>query len=283
MLGRLFPPRAGYWLADALSGLIANRRSWELVRSVRANQWVVSQGELSGEKLDQAARQVFRNIARYQYELYHYLDNPQAMQDKLVLNNTIQRLMKRSEFEELGLVAVGVHLGNYDLILRTLYSQGIKALALTIPEMTGGYETQFNLRRNAGVPILPLTKDAFRQAVTHLQSGGMIATGLDRPLPDVRHKPRFFGRPSHLPVHYISLALKANVPVVVIAFIMQADGTYTSIVSDPIPMQPCKDRQQEIIVNAEAILRIAEGYIKQAPQLWSMTLPVWPDVLDAVP
>jgi KDO2-lipid IV(A) lauroyltransferase len=156
-------------------------------------------------------------------------------------------------------------------------------MALTIPDMTGGYQTQYDLRRNTGMPLLPLTKDVFRQAVVHLQSGGLVVTGLDRPLPDPRHKPRFFGRPSSLPVHYISMALKASVPVVVIAAIMQPDGTYTSLVSDPLPLQSYPDRQQEIIVNTEAILCIAEGFIRQAPRQWSMTLPVWPDALDEVP
>jgi hypothetical protein len=35
--------------------------------------------------------------------------------------------------------------------------------------------------------------------------------------------------------------------------------------------------------NAEKVLAVAEEFIRQAPQQWSVPLPVWPQVMDLVP
>jgi lauroyl/myristoyl acyltransferase len=86
-----------------------------------------------------------------------------------------------------------------------------------------------------------------------------------------------------LPVHHIFLALKAMVPIVMMTVILQSDGKYHLLSTDPIEMQSHPDRREEVVQNAEVILRIAEDFIRLAPLQWSMTLPVWPDILNQVP
>ena len=44
-----------------------------------------------------------------------------------------------------------------------------------------------------------------------------------------------------------------------------------------------EDRDEELIVNAEAVLKVAEGYLKKAPEQWAMFYPVWPQVLNETP
>ena len=44
-------------------------------------------------------------------------------------------------------------------------------------------------------------------------------------------------------------------------------------------MQKRSDRDEEILMNAEKVLEVAEVMIRQAPEQWSMFYPVWPDVL----
>ena len=131
--------------------------------------------------------------------------------------------------------------------------------------------------------ILPASPSSIRRAVAHLRRGGVVLTGMDRPVASRKYRPLFFGRPAPLPVHHISLALKTGVPVVVAATIIQPDRSYRFWISEPIEMVPLPDRQEEIVSNAERVLQVAEGYIRQSPQQWSMFFPVWPDVLDQVP
>jgi lauroyl/myristoyl acyltransferase len=85
--------------------------------------------------------------------------------------------------------------------------------------------------------------------------------------------------PAPVPIHHIFLALKARVPIVVAGVIRKADGKYHFLFSDPIEMQPHPDRHQEILLNAENILRVGEDFIRTDSSQWSMTFPVWPEAL----
>jgi lauroyl/myristoyl acyltransferase len=122
-----------------------------------------------------------------------------------------------------------------------------------------------------------------RRAIRHLEQGGVVATGIDRPQPDANPRPCFFGRLACLPTHYVYLALKARVPVIIVFARLEADGRYHLHASHPIEMDPYPDRFDQLRCNAEKVLSIAEGFIRQTPEQWSMTWPVWPEALDLAP
>jgi lauroyl/myristoyl acyltransferase len=165
----------------------------------------------------------------------------------------------------------------------TLSMQGIQPLVLTIPNPQGGRRVEFESREKAGANLLPGSFPALRKALRHLQQGGFVATGIDRPVPEPRLRPQFFGYPSALPLHYIFLALKAKVPVRILATIRRPDGRNIIQASELIAMEPHPDRETEALQNAERVLRIAEEFIRQAPTQWSVSLPVWPDMPDRIP
>lgn len=282
-LGRMMPPRPGHYLADFIADRIAARREWRIVRAVRANQWVVSREKLEGERLSRAVRQTFQATARSIFDLYHYIDNPTESSRLIVLNQTMQQWTQRPVYGDRGLIIVGLHLSGFDLVLQATCRQGFQPMVLTIPQPQGGRKIEYEWRQRRGMNLVPASPGALRQALRHLQAGGMVLTGIDRPSVDSGRRPLFFGRPALLPTDHIWLALKALVPVIVAAAILQADGKYHVLTSDPIEMQPHPDREEEIIQNAEAVLDVAEGFIRMAPEQWTMTLPVWPEALTQVP
>ena len=282
-MGRMLPPRLGYALAGIIADRIASNRNSRMVRAVRANQWVVRGEEPGGEGLDQAVREAFHHAARSIFELYRGLQHPQEALGSIELDASARLLLQSPEFGDRGLVLVGLHLGNYDLMLHTLSMQGIRPLVLTIPDPQGGRRVEFESREKAGANLLPASFPAFRKAIRHLQRGGYVATGIDRPIPDPRLRPQFFGHPAALPLHHIFLALKAKVPVMMLAAIRRPDGKHIILASEPMEMEPHPDRNTEALRNAERVLRVAEGFIRKAPAQWSVSLPVWPDVVDRVP
>jgi len=121
---------------------------------------------------------------------------------------------------------------------------------------------------------------ALRQALRHLRQGGIVLTGIDRPVPAPRVCPRFFGRPAALPTHHVSLAVKAGVPVMFMVPVLRSDGKYHVQTSEAIEMVHHPDRATEEILNAERVLGVAERFIRKDPQQWSISLPVWPQALD---
>jgi KDO2-lipid IV(A) lauroyltransferase len=155
---------------------------------------------------------------------------------------------------------------------------GMKAMVITFARPSEGYKWQNEIREYAGLEIAPASMGVMKDAVKRLKEGGAVVTGVDRPVPDPRYKPLFFGLPSSLPVHHITLALRADVPVVVTGVLMRPDHIYEAVVSAPIEMERFGDRDKDIICNAERVLEVTAELIRRVPQQWTMTYPVWPDI-----
>jgi len=282
-LARAAPPWLGYAIASVAARWISSRRHSEAVRAVRANQWVVAGEKLSRDALDQAVQGVFHNAARSIYELYHYVQNPEATERLFVFEASAQALVHRPEFDRRGLVVVGLHLSSFDLALQWICANWVKPLVLTIPNPEGGRQLEFEIRKKTGMNLVPGSVNGLRQAIRYLQRGGMVATGIDRPVPDSQVPLRFFGRPARLPAHHVYLALKAQVPIRVVISRLDDDGLYHIVLSPPIEMDPYPDREGELINNAEKVLSTAEDFIRQSPQQWVITQPVWPEAVEQVP
>jgi lauroyl/myristoyl acyltransferase len=279
----LIPIRLGYRLADLVAAQIVAHPKAPMVRAVRTNQWVVNGETLDREGLEQAVRETFRNSARSIYNLYHYRLNQGTINKLVVINAATQKLFQRPEFDQRGLMVAALHLSDWDLVLRALVMLGMKPLMLTIPDPRGSQRVEYELRRRFGMNLVPTSVSTLRQAVKYLQRGGVVMTGIDRPIPKPKTRPRFFGKPADLPLHYAYLAAKAHVPVMVMVTIRLPDGKNHILTSDPIEMELHPDAEMEMLYNAEKILTIGEGFIRQAPSQWSISLPVWPDRLDQTP
>lgn len=282
-IARVVPRGVGHRVADLISAGIAAQRRSRLARSLRANQWVVRGENLTREELDLATREALRNSARSIFDLYHHLDDREAAGRLIVLEGEVRNLIRRKEFEGRGLVLLGIHLSSFDFVLRWFCLQGIRPLVLTVPDARGGRRTEFDMRRRAGMNLVPATVGGLRQALRHLEGGGAVVTGIDRPVERPRLLPRFFGRPAALPIHPILLAMKARVPIAVIAAILAPDGKYHVEVSEMIEPEGDPRKEMAALRNAEAVLRVAEGFIRRAPQQWSVPLAVWPTALELAP
>jgi lauroyl/myristoyl acyltransferase len=283
LLGRTLPPRLGYALADFIADRIAASRNAGMVRAVRANQWVAGGEALEGKALDRAVRETFRHSARSIYDLHRGIQHPRKTQESIVMDAGARFLFRRPEFDKRGLVMASLHLGSFDLLLHMLCMGGMKPLVLTIPDPRGAHRMEFESRKKAGVNLLPASVGAIRKALRHLQRGGLVATGIDRPIPRPKIRPRFFGRPAALPLHYIFLALQADVPLMMMTTIRGPGGTHFVSTSPMMEMEPHPDREIEAQRNAEKVLRVAEEIIRKTPTQWTVPLPVWPEVLDRIP
>jgi KDO2-lipid IV(A) lauroyltransferase len=282
-VGRAMPAPVGYRIADLVAERLATRRQSILVRAIKTNQWVIRGAGLDKETLDQAVRETLKSIAHSLYSLYHYIHDPEAIHDMVDLNPVARRLVERPEFSDRGLMLVGLHLSNFDFVLQSMCMQGLKAFVLTIPDPQGGHRMEYEMRKRTGMNLIPASVSAMRDAVKHLNQGGLVLTGIDRPVPDPRARPRFFGRASSLPIHHIYLAMKAEVPVIVVAARLGADGRYHVTTSGLIEMESYSDHESGSVQNAERVLKEAEKFISQTPEQWGMSLPVWPDLMDNIP
>lgn len=277
------PPAVAYPFCNLIGAWVATRRQSTVTQAVRINQWMARGASRDNRELDRAVRETLQNNIRDLYDLYHYLQRPEAMQCRINLNPLAAELIRRPEFSGRGLMIVGIHLTNFDGILQSLCRQGLSPLVLTIPNPQGGRRIEYEIRKSTGMNLVPTSLSTLRQAVRHLEQGGLVLTGIDRPISEPKLFPRFFGRPAPLPIHHVYLAMKARVPIVLMAAIRQADGKYNLLNTGLMEMEQHADHETGLLANAEMVLGKAEGFIKLAPQQWNIPLPVWPQLLKDVP
>ena len=282
-LAQNLSPQAGYCVAGLVARRLARQRDSQVVRAVRANQWVIRGEPLRGETLDCAVAETLQHAARCIFDLYHYMTRPDAASQRIVLEPSFQQLLQRSEFDRRGLIIIGLHMSNFDLVLHWVSHRGLRPLAVTIPNPQGGRQAEYEMRKRMGIALLPASVGALRQAIRYLQKGGMVLTGMDRPISDPEVYPRFFGQPAALPLHHIFLATKAQVPVAIAVTNLFEDGKYHVSLSDKIELDHHSDPDLELLLNAEQVLKVAEPFIRQFPGQWLVPLPVWPQLMDLVP
>jgi lauroyl/myristoyl acyltransferase len=261
----------GRWIAD----LYTAQKNAPLVRAVRANQWMARGKQLTASQLDQAVRDVFRHTARCYYDFYGNLRNPEKLKNMLAMTPAIEALIQRSQAGNQGTMVVGPHLSNFDLVMLAIAHYGFQAQGVSPEQPPGGYVIQNQIRADTGLKITPASSSSLHQAIERMRAGGVVFTGVDRPITGEKHNPRFFGKPSHLPTGAVRMALKAEVPVIVVSSWMDADGLYHMDVSEPIPMGKYANRTTTVLKNAEAVLEVVAAAVHKFPEQWLMFYPVW--------
>lgn len=282
-IGKIIPPKLGFILADWAAKKIASSKESLMVRALRANQWIVTGRKLTAEELDLQVLDTFRHIAHVQYDLYHNIDNHQATLKRMVLSpKLISLLNSRVEGAE-GTMILAPHLSNFDLAGRAMALNGYAIQVLSYPQPHGGYQWQNRLRKDIGIDVSPMSTESLRRAKARLNEGGLVISGLERPLPETNYHPKFFGYPAPVPVFYVRLALQTNSAMLIIACVGTPEKDYILECSDLIYLQSYKDPVREIVENAEKVLKAAEPFIRAHPEQWAMSYPVWPFALDQMP
>lgn len=282
LIGKYLPQRWGYGFGKLLGSLIGSFQDWDISRNIRLNQFVAQGEKLTPAELVSSSQKVLTHAGRCYYDLHHYINQPIALDELVPFTDQMQRFVDFSK-EKQGYMVVAPHLSNFDLVVARLVRGGFKGKVLSQPNPGSGYLLQNEIRKSYGMDLTPLGNPGVEAAmVDYLKDGGVVATGIDRPLPSrkKRHFVNFFGKPSPLPLGYITTALAADVPVIVVAAYLTPEGKYGFMLTDPIPLKKYFNKLDTILLNAEMILKEVEKFIKIAPEQWLMYYPAWPDLTE---
>lgn len=277
------PQVVGYPIADMLGHMAANDVMSPGHRAVRLNQWVAHGGNISPRRLRQVVRCVYYNQARAVYDFYHFLNRPEDVRRLVSLTPQFQQMMEEAMQEKQGTLLLIAHTAGFNLGGLLLPLLGYKFLSLAIANPSRGYRWQNQLRNEHGMEVVPMSVSSWTRARERLQAGGMVQTGVDRPQGEVKYSPMFFGRPAALPVAYTKLALTTGARVFVAGFNTNPDRTCVVDVSEQVQMEKRDDPHEEMLVNAEKVLREVEKFIRKDPSQWMMFLPVWPQAEAELP
>jgi len=257
---------------------LARSRTSALAHAARVNQYVVSGGTLTGEALEAAVRENLRQMALFLYEFYRVLGDAAAEDAAVVRDDAFHAFIERERTQG-PFVYVGVHHGNFDLVGRVLGRAGWHMQTLSVPDPSGSYQWQNEVREEAGFEVAPISVASLKEAARRLQAGRSVLTGADRPMPEPdKAEPNFFGHPAPLPLLHVRLAMRAGVPVVAMTGRRTPEGLYRLVSSEPVPMIGGRPTSDVLRANAEAVLVEPERWIAETPEQWSMPHVVWPGV-----
>jgi len=281
LIGKYLPKKIGYGIGRNIGSLIASFKKLDISRAIRANQYIVNGLRNSSEELVEKSKQVLTHAGKCYVDLYQVYDKPELLDTLVPITRSMRDFIDTCNQKQ-GYMVVAPHLSNFDLIMSSLVKYGFICKILSYSNPGSGYQLQNKIRRSIGLDILPLGDSSLEaKIVEHLKNGGIAATGIDRPVPGrkKRHYVKFFDRPSPMPLGYITTALAAEVPIIVVSTIMEPDGTYGFRWSEPIELKFYRNKIDSIRLNGERVLRKVEEFIKLAPEQWLMYYPVWPDIL----
>ncbi len=279
LIGKYLSQKTGYRISRNIASIISFFPNLNINKSIRANQFIVNGETNSRKELDLKSKNVLTHAGHCYYDLYHYYNRPEKLDAVVPLTEPMKEFIKLSQDKQ-GYMVVAPHLSNFDLVVSRLAKSGFRGNILSYPNPGSGYQLQNKIRSAFGLDVTPLGDSGVEtKIIQFLKDGGMAATGIDRPVPGrkKRHYVKFFGKPSPLPVGYLTTALAADVPIIAVAAFMLPNGTYGFRHSGPIQLKKYQNKLDEIILNTETVLKKIEAFIKLAPEQWLMYYPVWPE------
>jgi len=272
------PARVLYGLANVAGELgyivfvRVRHRVWDNMRHVMGP--ATPKGELR-----RAARQVFRNIARYYVDLISRprLDVQRFYECQLTpygLEENLLAPLKQGQ----GVVLVSSHFGDAELVIQGLLPLGVKALALTEPLNPPALSRLVHrLRSSSGHTFLPVSLSNVKATLRHLKAGGLIALMCDRDIEGRSLRVPFCGAPASMPVGAVELAMRTGAPLVP-TFAHRRNGNQYEVFAEPaVELARTGDAQADLETNVLRLLQRFEPHLRSDPGQWTVLEAVWED------
>lgn len=277
LIAPLLPPRVGYWLAARSGDLLfvlnhSTRRHYE--RNLRR---VVTAG--TGKKeFNRLVRQGFENLAKNYFDLFrgHSMKPEQ-------LNAMIADLVGMEHLESAlalkkGVVGGASHFGNFDMVIHLVAERfrGQYRVVVPMEHLRPEKLHQFviKLRSAQGVDMVTV-ENAPRLILKSLRAGNFVGLAIDRDVTDSGTVVDFFGDPARLPDGSVQLALKFNVPIVMVFSRRLDDNRSIITIEPPLWLANTGNDANDVRAGVERIARVMEKWFRAYPSQWLMFVPVW--------
>ena len=253
----------------------------DLYWAARANLRHILGPEMPDEELNRTLYRLISNANRGYYELFHNVGRGEIDVEKFYppvrLTDEAKTYLDQAVASGRGLFILGAHMSNFDLAWIGL-SQYIPVpmQALSLADPPPGFEFFNRLREKGNVLITPISPRTLRDAMVRLRQGGVVITGVDRPVNEGNEPVEFFGATAHLPTGYIRIPLRTDCLVITIAAFYE-DGVYQVDANPLMTMERTGDDEADITLNLRRVLAEIEAVIRRHPDQWMMFVPVWPD------
>ncbi len=278
VLGQYMPRRVGYGLARIAAAIIARRKP-EVYWTVHANLRQILGPEADDVTLHRMTYQVFFHAGQTYYDFFHAIGQPkEVLAEAVPIPDEILAFGRSEMARGQGVLVLVAHMSNFDLLGLSIGVQGLPIQMLSLANPQAGFHLLNYLRTRAGFEVTPITPQSLRAAIRRLKSGGIVLTGVDRPIPEDRELIEFFGRPAYLPVGPVRLALMTGAQVIMASCYYEPDNGYRLKITEPFEMIRTGHRKRDVMTNVRRVVDILEQHVRAHPEQWMMFHPFWPEL-----
>ena len=274
LIGQHVPRNVGYGLAQMAANIITRRKP-EVYWTVRGNLRQIIGPEVNENALHDVTRRVFAHAGQTYYDFFNAIGQPPEILVKAVhIPESLFMHINSGMAQGRGVLLLGMHMSNFDLVILTLGAHGLHIQLLTVADPHPGFYVLNRLRVKAGFEVTPITPESLRAAVRRLRNGGLVMTAGDRPIPELI---TFFARPAYLPLGPARLAMMSEATVLMGGCHYDSHDGYVLHITGPIEMVRTGDWRRDILANTRRLSTILEGYVRADPEQWMMFYPLWPE------
>jgi len=278
-VGGRMPTRLQYATAWVVGTL-----AWRLSRRVRAATRDHARHSLGSGAPRKRVDQVARSSARANF--YYYADfarfgvrQPEAVFDYFDDVRGVEHLI--NALDEGGVVMVGAHLGNMEVIAQAAAPFGV-CLAIVTEPLQPPRVNEFvqRVRGAQGVRFLAADSGGLRQSLAHLRAGGALGLLVDRDVLGTARPRPFLGEPAPIPSGAVDLALRMDAPMLIAWTHRTAWGRYALTIERIQMPEASGDREADLERGMTAMIAALEAGIRRWPDQWFPISPIWPRERD---
>ncbi len=282
-LGSVLPRAASYAIARFGADL-AYRHRQEVRAAVQDNMRHVMGAGAPPEAVDAAAREAFRNVARYYVDLIRIPRmNLETMIGKQVRLHGLEQLKSRLDSGQ-GVVVATAHFGSMELAVQVGAIIGLDSLVLAEPLQPPAFaDLMRRLRSTFGPRYEDVSFTTIMNSIRHLRGGGLLAIACDR---DIQHNGElieFFGVETRMPMGAAEIAARTGAALMPGYCRRAEDGGFDIYFEEPLELTDTGDSKQDALANTKKLLERVESWISADPGQWMPLEAIWPNKVPTQP
>lgn len=228
------------------------------------------------ERLNEMAREVFRNFAKYLADFFRFskvdLDYIKKNVKVEGLGN-IDTALSRGK----GVILLSAHIGNWELGGSVLSLIGYPLNAVVLTHQDRKINDFFTRQRMLG-RVRPIEIGlGLRNCYSVLKANGLLAVLGDRDFSKNGIYADFFERPTLIPKGPSIFSHRMGSAIVPIFMIREPNDTFRLIAEEPIFPDQSEDEKNALKTLTRKYLPIIESYIKRYPVQWYVFRDIWND------
>lgn len=226
-------------------------------------------GEKINEKeLTRLGRKIFQNLGKNVADAVRLKKMTWEDVEKITEIEGLEHLDRAYQAGK-GVIALGGHIGNFELLGAYLSLRGYK-VSVVGREL---YDPRLDRllvrsRESMGLENIP-SRAGIRPVIRALRAGRVLGVLADQDSSRVRGVfVDFFGRPARTPAGPGLLSYKIRSPIIPMAILRKGRDRYKIIVKPEVELGFSGDREKDLIDVTQAYTRVLESIIREYPDQW---------------